>query len=311
MKPMPAYDAARDAGGVQIDPHPQGFQKVGAAATAGHGAVAVLGDRDAGPSHQDRRSVEMLKCLSGRRPCRTCPTRPRGRDGVGELSTCGEAVELVDGLAFGPQRHRNPPTCPGVTSPDMIARIAAQPPRRQRLVTRRCNVRGQRSGSGSPMRARTLAAALGWALEGCLHCGPAASGGGPTRVWFNGRTRASQARNGGSIPLTRSLFGSLRCSLRGDDHDVLAESRRRSRREMQGLWQGDESRLMRSSNPVRTGSGNRPRRSTSRRDRQARGREDCVTGNSRRSNEPNPWAASGTFAHDRYAVAISSRLERR
>ncbi len=30
-------------------------------------------------------------------------------------------------------------------------------------------------------------------------------GGGPTRVWFNGRTRASQARNGGSIPLTRSL----------------------------------------------------------------------------------------------------------
>src|SRR5919107_6410097 len=29
--------------------------------------------------------------------------------------------------------------------------------------------------------------------------------GGSLRVWFNGRTRASQARNGGSIPLTRSL----------------------------------------------------------------------------------------------------------
>ena len=50
---------------------------------------------------------------------------------------------------------RNPPTCPGVTSPDMIARIAsaASSVDSDSCDTSRCSVRGQRSASGSLMRA--------------------------------------------------------------------------------------------------------------------------------------------------------------
>ena len=73
---------------------------------------------------------------------------------------------------------RKPPTCAGVTSPVMIARItsAASSAESAWCDASRWSVRGQRSGSGSPMRERTLAreTRLADAPRARLHCGFAA-----------------------------------------------------------------------------------------------------------------------------------------
>ena len=107
---------------------------------------------------------------------------------------------------------RKPPICPGVASPAMIRRIAAAASSASR-ASRAHQPReqfGQRSGSVSEAGRHGTEASRGARPEASAsrRAGLATlrlrAGGGATRVWFNGRTRASQARNGGSIPLTRS-----------------------------------------------------------------------------------------------------------
>ena len=154
-------------------------------------------------------SVEMLNV-----PLRSPPvpqvssTGAGGETRVRELERrAGEAVELVDGLAFRSQGHQESTDLPG----SHVARHD-RPHRRGGLLGRQRLVRDEALQRARPEVGVGLAhegphaSSCAW-LEPCgagLHCRLAASGGGPTRVWFNGRTQASQARNGGSIPLTRS-----------------------------------------------------------------------------------------------------------
>ena len=104
-------DTPADALGRGLDVHAQGFQHVRAAALAGCASIAVFGHGNPGARHHKRRRGADVERAGMVAACADhVHERPaRGRHPRGHLPhRCGQARDLVDGLAFHVQRDEEP-----------------------------------------------------------------------------------------------------------------------------------------------------------------------------------------------------------
>ena len=162
-----------DTGGIEVDRDTELLEEV-RRPTAGRRRRGCRASRPEPPRPPDDRGERRMLNV----PLRSPPVPQMSSDRPG--ATRGWRTRARYGRARQARRRsppfvrraiRKPPTWAGVTSPRLIARItSAAALGRERLRGTRAagSVRGQRSGSGSAMRQRTLArgASLGWCPEG-------------------------------------------------------------------------------------------------------------------------------------------------